>query len=159
MAQFRCLDIIWGLLNQITWEPKNNVQNDHPRSCIINQKVIMTQCIIIILGYHQFWKPSLPSSQSHQLEGRFPCGLLIFRYVCWIRVSPPWWDKVAEWRCWEVQIWWVRFRCFLRRDFPSCDFMCRRWLVRFTYVTMFTVGGNISCWISIFSRNGTNCFE
>ena len=52
MAQFRCLDIIWGLLNLITWEPKNHVQNDNLRACSINHKVIMAPFIIIAFGHH-----------------------------------------------------------------------------------------------------------
>ena len=63
--------LIWGLLNITTWEPKNTIQN----SISIKHKVIMTQLITILL----FIPGHLPSSQSHQLGGRFPCGLLILQ--------------------------------------------------------------------------------
>ena len=126
--------LIWGLLNLTTWEPKNTIQNYHLWSCSSigsKHKVIMTQLITILLFLAIYPVPKATNLGEGSLV-----ACLFYRYVCWIHVSPPWWDKVAEWCCWEVQIWLMRFRCVQRRDFPSCDFMRRRLLVLFTYVTI-----------------------
>ena len=103
MTQFRCLDIIWGLLNLIAWQPNNNVQNDHPRSCSINHKLGggFKYCMFYVspyLGKIPILTNIFQRGWNHQ-----PVRLLrpnvssLFLAIMTQLPKPPTWGKVPLW--------------------------------------------------------------